>query len=150
MTNTQILDGEPLSPQKSKKLAKDFFRDGYVHVPNVLIPGEITLLRNKTDEFLDNPELQKIPYPELDRHFNPHLGDKNRYIELKEDLSTGRKVPYMLRNTIELDQTFRDMLIREPILGLAEAILGKDVKFCGQNIMRTIPDLSTYKELFSL
>ena len=28
------------------------------------------------------------------------------------------------------------MLVREPILSLAEAILGRDCKFCGQNVLR--------------
>ena len=48
----------------------------------------------------------------------------------------------MLRNTIELDQVFLDMLVREPILSLAEAVVGKDSKFCGQNVIRNLPGLS--------
>jgi len=143
MMQNPILAGEPFCTQKTKEIVEQFHCNGYVHIPNVLTPNEVTVLRNKTDEFLDNPELQKISYPELDKHFNPHLEDKNRYIELREHHSTGKKIPYMIRNTIELDQTFRDMLVREPILSLTEAILGKDVKFCGQNIMRSIPDLAS-------
>ena len=37
---------------------------------------------------------------------------------------------------------FRDMLVREPIFSLAEAVLGKDSKFCGQNVIRNVPGLS--------
>jgi hypothetical protein len=143
MMKNPILAGYPFSSEKTKEIVEQFHRNGYVHIPNVITPNEVTVLRNKTDQILDDPELQKVPYPNLDRHFNPNLEDKNKYIELREYKSTGKKIPYMIRNTIELDQTFRDMLVRELILSIPEAISGKDVKFCRQNIMRSIPDLSS-------
>ena len=34
------------------------------------------------------------------------------------------------------------MLLREPILSLAEAIVGENCKFCGQNVLRNLPGLS--------
>ena len=133
MAGTPILAGEPFSPQKTQEIVERFFRDGYVHIPGVLTPGEISALRDKTDELMDDPEMQA--------RFNPNLGDK-RYVEVRDHQTSGEELPFILRNTIELDQMFRDMLVREPIFSLAEAIVGKDSKFCGQNVIRNLPGLS--------
>ena len=133
MGDTPILAGEPFSPKKNQEIVEQFFRDGYVHVPGVLTPGEISALRDKTDELLDDPKLQA--------RFNPNLGD-TRYVQVKENMSSSEELPFILRNSIELDQIFRDMLVREPIFSLAETVVGKDIKFCGQNVIRNLPGLS--------
>ena len=136
MPDTPILAGGPLNAKDTREIADKFFRDGFVHIPGILTPGEISELRAKTDEFLNDPGLQARE--------NPDLGDK-RYVEMKKDLATGDDLPFILRNSIELDQVFRDMLIREPILSLVEAIVGEDSKFCGQNVIRNLPGLSIDK-----
>ena len=133
MTGTPILAGERFSPEKNREIAERFFRDGFVHIPGVLTQEEVEAIREKTDELLDNPDLQA--------RFNPDLGDP-RYAQVREHDTSGEQLPFILRNTIELDQIFRDMLIREPILGLAEAVVGEDSKFCGQNVIRNVPGLA--------
>ena len=62
--SSPILAGEAFSAEKQQQIAEQFFRDGYVHIPNVLTEGEITALR---DKLLDDPE--------LGRQTNPHLAD---------------------------------------------------------------------------
>ena len=79
--------------------------------------------------------------PELAEKTNPNLADV-RYIQMGAHADTGESLPFILRNTIELDPIFRDMLLREPILSLAEAIVGQNCKFCGQNVLRNLPGLS--------
>ena len=133
MADTPILAGEPFSPQKNQEIVEQFFRDGYVHIPGVITPREVSALRDKTDEFLDDPELQA--------RSDPSLGDRN-YVQVWDHKTSGQELPFILRNSIELDQVFRDMLVREPILSLAEAVVGKDSKFCGQNSIRNLPGLS--------
>ncbi len=133
MADTPILAGEPFSPQKTQEIVEQFFRDGYVHIPGVLTPGEISALRDKTDELLDDPKLQA--------RYNPNLGDA-RYVQVRDHKTSGEELPFILRNSIELDQIFRDMLVREPIFSLAEAAVGRDSKFCGQNVIRNLPGLS--------
>ncbi len=133
MADSPILAGKPFSPQKTQEIVEQFFRDGYVHVPEVLTPGEISALRDKTDELIDDPEMQA--------RFNPNLGDKE-YVLVWEHKTTREEIPLILRNTIELDQIFRDILVREPIFSLAESVVGKDSKFCGQNSIRNLPGLS--------
>ena len=72
---------------------------------------------------------------------NPNLADV-RYIQMGAHPESGEALPFILRNTIEIDPIFRDMLLREPILSLAEAIVGGNCKFCGQNMLRNLPGLS--------
>ena len=133
MVNSPILDGEPFSVQKNRDIAAQFSRDGYVHIPGVLTPGEISALRDKTDEFLDDPDLQSQ---------TTYNVDETQYIQMRNHKDTGRDLPFILRNTIELDQVFRDMLVREPIFSLAETIVGENSKFCGQNSIRNLPGIA--------
>ena len=133
MSSSPIMAGQPFSPVSTKKIAEQFFRDGYVYIPNVLTPGEVSPLRERTDQLLDDPDLMEST--------NPNLADV-RYVQLGKHQTTGEDLPFILRNTIELDQMFRDMLLREPIFSLAEAIVGTNCKFCGQNVLRNKPGLS--------
>jgi hypothetical protein len=104
-----------------------------LHIPGVLTEDEVTALREKTDAFFNDPELAE--------RTNPDLADV-RYIQMGTHADSSETLPFILRNTIELDPIFRDMLLREPILSLAEAIVGKNCKFCGQNMLRNLPGLS--------
>lgn len=133
MENSSILKGEAFSEEKTTEIAEQFFRDGFVHIPGVLTEDEVTALRNKTDAFFADPELAE--------RTNPDLADV-RYIQMGAHAGSGEHLPFILRNTIELDPIFRDMLLREPILSLAEAIVGENCKFCGQNVLRNLPGLS--------
>ena len=133
MSSSPIMAGQPFSPEKTTQIAEQFFRDGYVYIPNVLNPEEVSTLRDRTDPLLDDPDLMEST--------NPNLADV-RYVQLGKHQTTGEDLPFILRNTIELDQMFRDMLLREPIFSLAEAIVGTNCKFCGQNVLRNKPGLS--------
>ena len=133
MANSPILKGEPFSEEKTAQIAEQFFRDGFVYIPGVLTEGEVTALREKSDEFFADPKLAEIT--------NPELADV-RYIQMGAHAESQETLPFILRNTIELDPIFRDMLLREPILSLAEAIVGENCKFCGQNVLRNLPGLS--------
>ena len=133
MANSPILKGKPFSEKKTAQIAEQFFRDGFVHIPGVLTGKEVTALREKTDELFADAQLAE--------RTNPELADV-RYIQMGAHAVSGESLPFILRNTIELDPMFRDMLLREPILSLAESIVGKDCKFCGQNVLRNLPGLS--------
>ncbi len=133
MPHTPILKGEPFSTRKTQQIAEQFFRDGFVHIPGILTDNEVTALREKTDELFAAPQLAEKT--------NPHLADV-RYIQMGTHRESGEQLPFILRNTIELAPIFRDILLREPILSLAEAIVGENCKFCGQNVLRNLPGLS--------
>ena len=133
MATSPILKGEAFSKEKTAEIAQQFFRDGFVHIPGVLTEGEVTALREKSDELFADPQLAE--------RTNPDLADV-RYVQMGGHAESGESLPFILRNTIELDPIFRDMLLREPILSLAEAIVGENCKFCGQNVLRNLPGLS--------
>ncbi len=131
-----ILPGEPFSQEKTQEIVDQFFRDGFVHIPNVLTPAEVKALINKTDEVMGNPD---IPLS------MKSLAGGSSHVQLWEDKNTGKNVPFILRNCIEADEIFRQMLVREPIFNLAEAIVGEDSKYCGQNVIRNLQGLSIEK-----
>jgi ectoine hydroxylase-related dioxygenase (phytanoyl-CoA dioxygenase family) len=109
MITGKISPGSPLPKEQVEDILSQFHRDGFALIRNVLTPEEIAILREVTDRCFADPDL---------------AGTKH--------IDNG----FILRNTLELDPVFVDMLVREPILGLAEAIVGKDCKFCGQNVLR--------------
>lgn len=124
--------GDPLSEDRVREISAAFYRDGFVHIPGILDAGEIELLKNTTDELIEDPQLQARVSTE--RH-DPH------YVQAHQATS-GEKRPFILRNTIELDPIFPAMLEREPILRLAEAIVGPGCRFCGQNVLRNLPGVA--------
>lgn len=109
-----------------KPVVDDFYRQGFAHVSGILPPELIDALKEKTDLSLDDPQLQARE--NLERH--------DRHYAQRHTLSTGQQVPFILRNTIELDPLFADMLEYEPILRLAQAVVGEGCRFCGQNVLR--------------
>lgn len=137
---SSILAGESFNLQKTQQIVDQFLRDGYVYVPNVVTSEEIDSLRQRTDELLDDPALlQRDSTNSADEVF----------VQLDKPDDSSEEIPFILRNAVELDQMFRDMLLREPIFSLAEAILGfnyyKGIKFVGQNVIRNKPGLSINK-----
>ena len=94
MANSPILKGEPFSPEKTAQIAEQFFQDGFVHIPGVLTDGEVRALREKSDELFADPELME--------RTNPDLADV-RYIQMGTHAESGETLPFVLRNTIELD-----------------------------------------------
>ena len=131
-----ILAGESFSQEKTQEIVDQFFHDGFVHIPNVLTTAEVKALINKTDEIMDDP----------DRALSmKSLAGGSAHVQLWEDKNTGKTVPFILRNCIESDEIFRQMLVREPIFSLAEAVVGEDSKFCGQNVIRNLQGLSIDK-----
>ncbi|MDD9949248.1 MAG: phytanoyl-CoA dioxygenase family protein [candidate division Zixibacteria bacterium] len=115
MISKRILPGERLDDALMDVILEDFFRNGVTLIPGVLTREEIDALREVTDRCFNDPVLAGTDYV------------------------SGQGDGFVLRNTLELDAVFVDMLVREPILSLAEAVVGEDCKFCGQNVIRNAP-----------
>jgi len=111
-TEPVIRKGEPFSDEKVESLLEDFYRDGYVYIPGVLEQDEIQVLKAGIDRVIDDPKM-----------FDTH----NRYSE------------FVGVRLFETDRIFRDMLVREPIIGLAEAVLGETCHLMAQNVVRNQP-----------
>jgi ectoine hydroxylase-related dioxygenase (phytanoyl-CoA dioxygenase family) len=111
MSQTPIRKGEPFSPERCQSIISDFRRDGYVLIPGVLESEEMEALRNKTDEFFENPALVE----------SGHKGRND----------------FIMWHINELDRIFCDMLIRDPIYSLMETFFGNGFQQCGNQVLRT-------------
>ena len=113
---SRISKGRVLDAQHQQRVLDEFYREGVALIPGVLAPAEVAQLRELGDRFIDHPELAPRGYAA------PVVN------------------AMVLRCTQSLHRAFCDMLVREPFLSLAEAILGPDAGFCGQNIIRSEKD----------
>jgi hypothetical protein len=111
VADATVSGGSKLDASDQERVLTDFSREGYSLIPGVLSADEVALLRDLADHFLDEGNLG----PE---YITPNGGTQ------------------VLRSTQALHQAFADMLVREPLLSLAEAVLGPNVAFCGQNVIR--------------
>ena len=118
MTPTVIREGQPFSEERTTQIIADFKRDGFVLIPGVLEPEEVMALREKTESLIDDPQVVRDGYVQL--------------VERVDRLDE----PYILRHTKELDRIFCDLLVREPIIGLMDAVFGPNVQQCGMNVLR--------------
>jgi ectoine hydroxylase-related dioxygenase (phytanoyl-CoA dioxygenase family) len=100
-----------LQPDALTALAEEFFREGGVHIPNVLSADEVAALRAKTDEYAANPATA-----------SKHL--------------TYAANAFVLRYCHELDPLFNAMITHEQIYKVAEAVLGPDARFNAMNVIR--------------
>ncbi len=101
-----------LDSRRTDEIVFAFHRDGYALVRAVLSQAEVDALRQRTDELLAEPRLAGTEF------MTPVL------------------TSMVLRYTFLLDRMFADLLVREPILSLVQAVLGPEVKCCGQNVIR--------------
>lgn len=110
-----ISAGERLTDAEHKRVLQEFHRDGIVLLRQALTPAETNLIRTTTDALIDAPPAGVTPVVEN------YMGAE------------------VLRYTQSLHRLFCDMLVREPFLSLAEAVLGPDCGFVGQNVIRGRP-----------
>src|SRR5438105_515500 len=111
-TPSPITPASKLQPDHQQQVLADFYREGYAIVPGILSADEVACLRDLADRFIDDPAIAR-------------------------DFVTPILSTQVLRSTQALHQAFADMLVREPFLSLAETILGPNVAFCGQNVIRS-------------
>jgi len=100
-----------LQPEALTAIAEEFFREGGVHIPNILSTNEVTVLRAKTDEYAANPATP-----------SKHL--------------TYAANAFVLRYCQELDPLFNALITHEQIVKVAEAVLGPDARFNAMNVIR--------------
>lgn len=92
-------------------MAEEFFRDGYLLIPNILSEAQVEALRVKTDEFAANPDTAK-----------KHL--------------TYAATAFVLRYCHELDPLFQAMTVHPAILQIVQSVLGNNARFNAMNIIR--------------
>ena len=107
-------NAQPFDEETTRRIVEDFNRDGYCFLENVLTLEEVDALREGMKRKWNDPRIQA-----------DEAGDHIRGIS-------------MMR-MYEYDRNFRDLIEREPIVSLAEAILGADCHMMSQNALRYEP-----------
>ncbi|MCE9590116.1 MAG: phytanoyl-CoA dioxygenase family protein [Planctomycetes bacterium] len=107
----QFRPAEPFGKEETQRIIDDFLRDGYVVIPDILTPTETDALKRGIDFVSDNPY---------------YIDTRNQYGS------------WITTRLFETDKVFRDLLVREPIIGLAEAILGAQCHLMAQNAVRNV------------
>ncbi|MCE9614656.1 MAG: phytanoyl-CoA dioxygenase family protein [Lentisphaerae bacterium] len=104
--------GQPFSDSQCRDIVDRFVRDGYVHIPGVLSVNEVRELVARLDRIRADPTLadRDIAYSD-----------------------------YIFVRLFEIDRMFRDLLVREPLIGLFERLLGKDCHLIANNAVLNDP-----------
>jgi hypothetical protein len=108
------LHAQPYSAERTQEIVEQFHRDGYYFFGPILTPAEIAALQAAMER----------------KHADPALHDDE-----EGDYIRG----ISLLRMFEYDCNFRDLVMREPIVSLVEAILGPDCHVMSQNALRNEP-----------
>ena len=113
--------GKPFSPKKTEEIVNQFFQDGYYFIGSVLEEDEVCALKGA-----------------IERKF----ADKKLHNDEDGDYIRGTGFVSLMR-MFEYDLNFRDLIVREPLVSLAETILGQDCHMMSQNASRSEPNHHT-------
>ena len=104
----------PYSDERIQEIVAQFHRDGFYFFGPILRPAEIAALQAAMARKHADPAL--------------HADEEGDYIR-----------GISLLRMCEYDRNFRDLVAREPIVSLVEAILGPDCHLMSQNALRNEP-----------
>ena len=109
-----IRQGQPYSAEETSKIVAQFNRDGYYHLAGLLGPEEVEALKDACVRRQNDPEL----LADLEHEVHDYTRGGNNLMRM-----------------FEYDASFRDLIGREPIVGLIEAFLGDDCHLMSQNVL---------------
>ncbi|MDP6038335.1 MAG: phytanoyl-CoA dioxygenase family protein [Candidatus Latescibacteria bacterium] len=104
-TDQQTLAHEPMPEEVLSPILNDFYKNGATIIRNVLSCDECKSICRRVDEIFDDPHYAST-----------------RNVKVRPNLE-GRK-PIVVHRLFECDRMFRDLLVREPIISIAETVLG--------------------------
>ena len=107
-------DVAPFDEKETRRIVDQFNRDGYYFLEDVFTEEEVSALRSAMDQKWEDPRIQ-----------GDEEGDHIR--------------GFSMMRMYEYDTVFRDIVVREPIVSIAEAILGPDCHLMSQNCLRYEP-----------
>jgi hypothetical protein len=103
---------DPFSPERQSEIVETFHRDGFALVPGVFDAAEVRSLRRAVDRVFALP----------------------RYAESGNLYSS-----YIAVRLFETHPIFVELLTHEPLISLAEAIVGADCHLVSENVIRNAP-----------
>ena len=104
--NKAVLAAEPLAADALQPIFDDFYGQGATIVRNVLPPDLCQRMVERVDEIFAEPYFEQM---------------RNVKATREEGVD-----PIVVHRLFECDLMFRDLLVREPIIGIAEAVLGEN------------------------
>lgn len=110
MSSAILKEAAPFSAEETQRIQADFDRDGYCLIPGVLAPEEVAALREGIDKVFAESRWQDNLYSD-----------------------------FIAVRLFETDPVFEDLLTREPIISLAESLVGADCHLIAQNVVRNAP-----------
>jgi ectoine hydroxylase-related dioxygenase (phytanoyl-CoA dioxygenase family) len=109
--NPKPFANEPFSPEKIKEVLGVYNREGCVLIPDIFSAEEVAAFKTAIDRVYDDPRAQ----------------------------TTNTFSRFVAMRLFEWNNLFRDTLVREPIIGLMEALLGADCHLISNNVVRNEP-----------
>jgi ectoine hydroxylase-related dioxygenase (phytanoyl-CoA dioxygenase family) len=107
--------GQALTADEMAAVTENFYRDGYAIIRNALPAELLESLIPKADAVFDDPKMSET---------------HNRYGDL------------VCVRMFETHNAFRDLLVQEPLIGMAEEVLGGNCHIMAQNCVRNRPGMA--------
>ena len=121
MDKEQALPAKPLPRDVLNVVLTDFYQNGATIIRNVLSREECERIVTRVDEIFAEPYFMQM-----------------RNVK---DTRQDDKVPIVVHRLFECDLTFRDLLVREPIISIAESVLGEHCHCIAQGCILNRKDL---------
>lgn len=121
MVEERALPTTPLPPDTLDTVLEDFYRNGVTIIRNVLSREECERIVARVDEIFTEPYFTQMRNVKGDRHAG--------------------KDPIVVHRLFECDLMFRDLLVREPIISIAETVLGEHCHCIAQGCILNRKDL---------
>lgn len=121
MLAVPILPSEPLPSESLDPILDDFYRNGATVIRNILSQKECRRMVERIDEIFAEPYFAQM---------------RNVKVTRQED-----KDPIVVHRLFECDLMFRDLLVRDPIISIAEAVLGDHCHCIAQGCILNRKDL---------
>ena len=121
MAKEKALPAEPLPPDTLKVILEDFFQNGATIIRSVLSREECKRIVTRLDEIFAEPYFMQMR-------------------NVKDSRQNG-KAPIVIHRLFECDLMFRDLLVREPIISIAECVLGEHCHCIAQGCILNRQDL---------
>ena len=121
MDKEQALPAKPLPRDVLNVVLTDFYQNGATIIRNVLSREECDRIVTRVDEIFAEPYFMQM-----------------RNVK---DTRQDDKVPIVVHRLFECDLMFRDLLVREPIISIAESVLGEHCHCIAQGCILNRKDL---------
>ena len=98
---------EPFTEEELTPILDDFYKNGATIIRNVLLREECQKICKRVDQIFAEPYFAEM-----------------RNVKVSQPRNDHDKAPIVVHRLFECDRMFRDLLVREPIISIAEAVLG--------------------------